>query len=102
MSTYSPLTNEIVDFGTKKNYGKRNTVTKITIHHMAVVNANPVSVAKGHRDGSQQASANYYIGSDGKIVGGVGEEYGPWTSSNKTNDMQAITFEVSNSKGAPN
>lgn len=100
MSIFSKLTNEIVDFGTAKTYGKR-TPSKLTIHHMAAVNADPVAVAKGHRDSDRQASANYYIGSDGKIVGGVSEDLGPWTSSNKQNDLMAITFEVANSTGEP-
>ena len=99
---FSPLTNEIVDFGTTKSNARTEKVTKITIHHMAVVNADPASVARGHRDGSQQASANYYIGSDGKIVGGVSEDRRPWTSSSSWNDQKAITFEVANSKGSPN
>lgn len=102
MSTFSKLTNEIVDFGDKKHYVRDHAPTKITLHHMAVVNADPVSVAKGHRDSNRQASANYYIGSDGKIVGAVSEEFGAWTSSSKTNDKQAITVEISNSKGRPN
>ena len=100
MSVYSKLTNEIVDFGTAKTYGKR-TPSKLTIHHMAAVNADPVAVAKSHRDSDRQASANYYIGSDGKIVGGLSEDLGPWTSSNKANDLMAITFEVANSSGEP-
>lgn len=102
MGVYSTLTNEIVDFGDKKHYVRDHAPTKITLHHMAVVNADPVAVAKGHRDSNRQASANYYIGSDGKIVGAVSEEFGAWTSSSKTNDKQAITVEISNSKGRPN
>ena len=99
---FSPLTNEIVDFGTTKSNPRTEKITKITIHHMAVVGADAVTVAKGHRDGSQQASANYYIGNDGKIVGGVSEDRRAWTSSSSWNDQKAITFEVANCKGSPN
>ena len=99
---FSPLTNEIVDFGTTKSNPRTEKITKITIHHMAVVGADAATVAKGHRDGSQQASANYYIGNDGKIVGGVSEDRRAWTSSSSWNDQKAITFEVANCKGLPN
>lgn len=102
MSKYSPLTNQIVDFGTKNSNPRTEKVSKITIHHMAVVNADAAAVAKGHRDGNQQASANYYIGGDGTIVGGVSEDRRAWTSGSSWNDQKAITIEVSNCKGAPN
>lgn len=102
MSVFSSLANQIVDFGTTKSNPRTEKITKITIHHMAVVNADPASVARGHRDGSQQASANYYIGSDGKIVGGVSEDRRAWTSGSSWNDQKAITFEVANCKGSPN
>lgn len=49
-----------------------------------------------HRDSDRQASANYYIGSDGMIVSGVPEEYRAWTSSSAWNDHQSITMEVAN------
>lgn len=102
MSVYSSLATQIVDFGTTKSNPRTEKVSKITIHHMAVVGADAATVAKGHRDGSQQASANYYIGNDGKIVGGVSEDRRAWTSSSSWNDQKAITFEVANCKGEPN
>lgn len=102
MSVFSSLANQIVDFGTTKSNPRTEKITKITIHHMAIVGADAVTVAKGHRDGSQQASANYYIGNDGKIVGGVSEDRRAWTSSSSWNDQKAITFEVANCKGSPN
>ena len=102
MSTFSKLCDEIVDFGAKKSNPRKEAVTKITIHHMAVVGAKASTVAKGHLNGSQQASANYYIGNDGAICGGVSEDRRAWTSSSAWNDQRAITFEVANSKGAPN
>ena len=102
MSVFSNLANQIVDFGTTKSNPRTEKITKITIHHMAVVGADAATVAKGHRDGSQQASANYYIGNDGKIVGGVSEDRRAWTSGSSWNDQKAITFEVANCKGSPN
>lgn len=53
--------------------------------------------AKYHRDCDRQASANYYIGTDGTIWGRVPEEFRAWTSSSWENDNQAITIEVANS-----
>lgn len=102
MSVYSSLATQIVDFGTTKSNPRTEKITKITIHHMAVVGADAATVAKGHRDGSQQASANYYIGNDGTICGGVSEDRRAWTSSSSWNDQKAITFEVANCKGSPN
>ena len=102
MSVYSSLATQIVDFGTNKSNPRTEKVSKITIHHMAMVGADAATVARGHRDGSQQASANYYIGNDGTICGGVSEDRRAWTSSSSWNDQRAITFEVANCKGEPN
>jgi hypothetical protein len=44
----------------------------------------------------RNASANYCIGNSGDLVCNVEEENRAWTSSNRTNDYQAITVEVSN------
>jgi LysM repeat protein len=89
------------------NWGKRpGPVTKITIHHMAVVNGDPVAVARALADPNRHASATYCIGSDGKIVCGLDESIAPGTSGpgtpGKNNDLQAVTMEIANSKGAPN
>lgn len=97
MSVFSSLCDDIVDFGTKNSNPRKNPVTKITPHHMAGIR-DAVSCAKSHLRGS--ASANYYIGNDGKICGGVSEDRRAWTSgtgnSKGTNDHMAITIEVSN------
>lgn len=58
--------------------------------------------ARMHRDGTREASANYYIGPDGTICAGVSEDRRAWTSSSNWNDQRAITIEVSNNSGAPN
>ena len=101
MSVFSKLCNHIIDFGTKKNGGaKSSKIRKITPHHMAG-NIAAGDCAKNHRDGSSQCSANYYIGNDGFIVGGVPEDKRAWTSASSWNDDQSITFEVANCSGAP-
>ena len=61
-----------VDFGEKNSDPRKRKIKKITIHHMAG-DFNPENVAKNHRDGEKDVSANYYIGSDGSIVSGVSE-----------------------------
>lgn len=97
--TYSSLCNEIVSFN--KNCNPRlNPVSKITIHHMAGV-MDAGNCARMHLR-SNGSSANYYIGNDGKICGGVDETKRAWTSGTgngkNTNDHMAITIEVSNSQ----
>ena len=96
--TKSSLATESVDFGNKNSNARTSKVSKITIHHMAG-NMGAKACANMHKNGS--ASANYYIGSDGTICSGVAETRRAWTSSNGTNDHQAITFEVANNSGAP-
>ena len=60
------------------NYSKRNSpITKITIHHAAVINASLAGLGNGFAQSSRQAS------------------------SNTANDDCAITIEVANSSGAP-
>ena len=89
------------------NWGKRpGPVTKITLHHMAVVNGDPRAVAKQLANPNRHASATYCIGSDGTIICGLDESIAPGTSGpgipGKNNDLQAVTMEIANSKGAPN
>ena len=73
-----------------------NKVKKITIHHMAGV---LTSQECGYifQKPNRQASSNYGIGNNGDIAIYVSEDDRAWTSSNKANDIQAITIEVSNS-----
>lgn len=74
---------------------RRNTIKKITIHHMAgnlsVENCGNIFASE-----SRQASSNYGIGSDGRVGMYVEEKNSAWTSSNADNDNQAITIEVAN------
>lgn len=70
-------------------------VCKITPHHMAGV-LSAKRCGEIFQSPNRQASANYGIGNDGEIACYVGEENRAWTSSNRTNDYQAITIEVSN------
>lgn len=71
-------------------------ICKFTPHHMAGVLTGE-QCARLFQNSSRNASANYCIGNDGRIVGCVDENNRAWTSSSKSNDCQAITVEVSNS-----
>ena len=86
------------------NYTKgRNgyKICKFTPHHMAG-KLTGAQCARLFQASSRNASANYCIGYDGEIVGNVDENNRAWTSSNRTNDFQAITVEVANSTLGPN
>ena len=97
MGTYSSLCDSIVDFGTNMSNQRYCDIIKLTPHHMAGV-MDAVDCAKYHLNRGRQASANYYIGNDGYICGGVSEDRRAWTTSSEWNDQRAITIEVSNSK----
>lgn len=85
-----------------KNYSKMTGKVnrKITIHHMA--GNLSVETCANVFNGDREASANYGIGSDGRIGLYVEESNRAWTSSNKDNDSQAVTIEVANNTLAPN
>lgn len=95
----SSLTDKVI-LADSSNYsqGRRGyKVCKITPHHMAGVLTGE-QCARIFQRGNRKASANYCIGYDGDIVMSVDEDNRAWTSSNRTNDCQAITIEVSNDK----
>ena len=77
-------------------------ISKITIHHAAVVNASLEGMGNHFAQTSTQASSNYAIDSNGKVALYVDESRRAWTSSNRENDNVAVTIEVANSKGEPN
>lgn len=84
---------------TDHNYGLRtHAIDTITIHHMAGNLSVETCGSLFHR---KNGSSNYGIGTDGRIALYVPESNGAWTSSNKTNDMRAITIEVANDICAP-
>ena len=81
------------------NYGLRpGPIKKITIHHMA---GNLSVETCGKVFHKKKGNSNYGIGTDGRIAMYVEEKNGAWTSSNKANDMQAVTIEVANEILAP-
>lgn len=80
-----------------KNYSDRRgmKVCKFTPHHMAG-NLTVEQCGRLFQNPNRGASANYGIGTDGRIAIYVDEDYRGWTSSNAMNDRQAITVEVAN------
>ena len=96
MYTNSPLVTytDITDH----NYGLRNhSIDTITIHHMA---GNLSVQTCGQLFHRKNGSSNYGI--NGKDIAlYVPESNGAWTSSNKANDMRAITIECANDFLAP-
>lgn len=82
------------------NYQKGRSgykICKITPHHMAG-KLTAKRCGELFQDPNRGASANYGIGYNGEIICYVDENDRAYTSSNRANDCQAITIEVSNSK----
>lgn len=79
-----------------RSVNRNHTIDKITIHHMAG-NLSIETCGNVFASSSRQASANYGIGSDGRIGMYVEEKDRAWTSSSSSNDNRAVTIEVANS-----
>ena len=73
-------------------------IDKITIHHMA---GNLSVETCGNVFQNRQASANYGIGSDGRVGLYVDESNRAWSTANPENDKRAINIELANDGGAP-
>lgn len=80
---------------------RNKKITKITIHH-AAGNCSIEYMGALFADPATGASANYGVGTDGRIALYVDEANRAWTSSNADNDNQAVTIEVANDGGSPN
>lgn len=74
---------------------RTDRISKITIHHMAG-NLTVEECGNLFASSSREASANYGIGSDGRVGLYVDEANRSWASSSLWNDNQAITIEVAN------
>lgn len=81
------------------NNPRKDVIKKITIHHMAG-NLTIEQCGELFAKSSRQASANYGIGTDGRVGMYVEECNRAWTSGNADNDNQAVTIEVANDGGA--
>lgn len=94
--SYSPLVS-YVKLSPNCTKPRSHKIDTITIHHMAG-NLSVETCGAGFANPSRKASANYGIGSDGRIACYVEEENRAWTSSSGPNDHRAVTIEVANSQ----
>ena len=81
-----------------KTSPRNHAIDTVTIHCMAG-NLTIERCGKRFAKRITAASSNYGIGSDGRIGLYVEEKDRSWASSNKANDMRAITIEVANDGG---
>lgn len=94
---YSSLV-EYVKISPNKTSPRNHKIDTITIHCMAG-NLTIETCANVFAQTSRNASSNYGVGTDGRIGCYVDENDRSWCSSNKANDMRAITIEVANDGG---
>ena len=79
---------------------RNHKIDCITIH-CVVGQCSVESLGNIFASASRQASSNYGIGYDGKIGMYVEEKDRSWCSSNRENDMRAITIEVASGTSEP-
>lgn len=82
------------------HYNGRSKIDTITIHCMAG-QMTAAGCGQWFKYGTPDASSNYGIGYDGSIGLYVEEKNASWCSSNKANDMRAITIEVASDSKPP-
>ena len=84
--------------GSKANCNVRDhVIDTITIHHMAG-NGSCEGCCRTLAYKADPGSVNYCIDSNGVIGVMIDEDKRAWTSSNRANDMRAVTMEVANDK----
>ena len=81
-------------------YNPTGKITKITPHIIAG-NMTVEQAGEWFINNDRSASANYSVGTDGRIGLHVPEDRRAWTSSSRANDYMAVTIEVANDGGAP-
>lgn len=79
-----------------RSHSRNHTIDKITIHHMAG-NLSVETCGSVFANSSREASANYGIGSDGRVGLYVNECDRAWASASPGNDNRAVNIEVANS-----
>lgn len=97
--TNSSLIN-LTNLSPNRNAPRNQPISKITPHHFAG-NSTIEGVSNFLANPARQASYNYGIGSDGRIVLIVEERNRCWGSSSGWNDHRAIVIGVANNTGAP-
>lgn len=92
---------DIVNYSPNHSGRRNQPITKIAIHHTAGA-ISAATIGQIFRPTSRQASCNYGIGNDNKIVLCVDESNRSWCTSSSWCDNRAITIEVSNSSNGGN
>lgn len=85
------------DYSPNHSGTRTHPITKIAIHHTAGV-LTAAGIGSVFKSTSRQASCNYGIGNDNRIVLVVDEANRAWTTSSAWCDNRAVTIEVSNSQ----
>lgn len=83
------------DYSPNHSGTRKQPITKIAIHHTAGV-LTAARIGNVFKSRNRQASCNYGVGSDGKIVLVVDECNRAWTTSSAWCDNRAVTIETSN------
>lgn len=91
----------LVSYSPNHSGRRLNPITKIAIHHTAGV-LTAAGIGSVFKSTSRQASCNYGIGNDNKIVLVVDETNRAWTTSSAWCDNRAVTIEVSNCQNGGN
>ena len=91
----------LISYSPNHSGRRQNPITKIAIHHTAGV-LNAATIGNVFKSTSRQASCNYGIGNDNRIVLVVDEANRAWTTSSAWCDNRAVTIEVSNSQSGGN
>lgn len=96
--TFSPL----VDFtDLSPNYNDRNQEIIYNIPHCTAVMITAKRIGEIFEKPSRNASCNYGLGCDGKIVGIVPENKRSWCTSSQWVDQRGVTFEIASENTAP-
>lgn len=97
MMIISPLANGTALCTWEYNERDGIAITRITPHQM-VAHWTAETAAKYFVNNGIENSVNYCIGYDGSIWCNVTEDHRAWTSSSWSNDVRAITIELSNTE----
>lgn len=81
--------------------GKRTKALSRITPHCVVGQLTAEGIGGCFTSRSREASCNYGIGTDGRVVLCVDEANRSWCSSNKDNDQQAVTIECASDRTAP-
>lgn len=92
---------DLVSYSPNHSGRREDPITKIAIHHTAGV-LTAAGIGSVFKSTSRQASCNYGIGVDNRVVLVVDECNRAWTTSSAWCDNRAVTIEVSNCQNGGN